>query len=44
MKKTTLKSIIVPFIVLAIIAVSMSSCQRGYGCSYGLSSKTHVRK
>ena len=44
MKKSTLKSIILPVIVLAIVTMFMSSCQKGYGCPGAFHAKVQSRR
>jgi hypothetical protein len=44
MQKTFLKKAIIPVILLAILAVAMSSCQRGYGCPYKMKASTEIKK
>ncbi len=44
MSKRTLKSIFLPITVLAIVAIFMSSCQRGYGCPYSTHAKVHSKR
>jgi hypothetical protein len=33
-----------PVLVLAVVIISMSSCQRGYGCPYKMQAKVEVGK
>lgn len=40
----SLKNLILPAIAFAIIILSVSSCQRGYGCPYKMEAKTVLNK
>lgn len=44
MKKGVVKSVLLPLAVLAFVIVSMSSCQRGYGCPYKMQAKVEANK
>lgn len=44
MKKSVVKNIFLPVIVLAVVIVSLSSCQRGYGCPYKMQAKVEAGK
>jgi hypothetical protein len=44
MQKTYFKKAIIPVIILAVLAIAMSSCQRGYGCPYKMQARTEVKR
>jgi hypothetical protein len=44
MKKSFLKNILLPLAVLSIIFLSLSSCQRGYGCPYKMQAHIEAKK
>ena len=42
--KSFVKNILIPVIVLFAVVVSVSSCQRGYGCPYKMQASAEVKK